>query len=158
MEDAHFHFNSAVMLPVAPAQDGADLAPPEQVSGLAVLAACLTHAAANPDDGLLVAGHTDTSGEATGNLELSRLRADSVLHALTGNRGAWAKIAEQRHRVLDIQLVLKWAAEELDWPCDPGALDDIEGPATKQAIEQFQTAYGEEYDPPLTVDGKFGPK
>jgi hypothetical protein len=158
MEDSHFHFDSAVMLPVGPAQDGADLAPPEQVSGLAVLAACLEHAARSPDDGLLVAGHTDTSGEATRNLELSRLRAQSVLHAMTGNRDEWAKVSDGRHRVLDIQLVLKWAAAELDWPCDPGALDDVNGPDTKVAIQQFQGAYNDEYETPLTVDGQFGPK
>jgi outer membrane protein OmpA-like peptidoglycan-associated protein len=158
MEDAHFHFDSAVMLPVAPTQDGNDLAPPEKVSGLAVLAAVLDQAAGNPDDSLLIAGHTDTSGEATGNLELSSLRAQSVLHALTGNRDEWARIADQRHRVLDIQLVLKWAAQELDWDCDPVELDDQMGPHTTTAIQQFQGAYNEEYDPDIAVDGDFGPK
>jgi len=158
MEDTHFHFDSAVMLPIAPTKDGRDLAPPDQVSGLDVLAACLTHAADNPSDQLLVVGHTDTSGEAAGNLDLSVLRAGSVLHALTGNRDEWARIADQRHRVLDIQLVLKWASQELDWPCDPGKLDDVEGPQTKKAIEAFQSAYNEEYQPAIEVDGKFGPK
>lgn len=61
VEDVHFHHDSAVLLPNyppdRPLDDGASL-------GLAVLAECLTHQNANPQQSVLIVGHADTSGRS----------------------------------------------------------------------------------------------
>jgi outer membrane protein OmpA-like peptidoglycan-associated protein len=155
MEDAHFHFDSAVMLPVPPSAEG-DGDDADAITGIAVLATCLQFIADNPSSKLLVAGHTDTSGDAGYNLALSKLRADNVLHALVGNREEWTKVSDKKHQVRDVQLILKWAADEFDYPCDPGAVDGIEGPKTVQGIRAFQETYNEEFEESIKVDGVLG--
>ena len=59
MEDVHFNHDSAVLLPGFGDCDP-DAPEPERVTGIAVLAAALSHARDNPEKQLLAAGHTDT--------------------------------------------------------------------------------------------------
>src|SRR5882757_3724392 len=74
MEDIHFHFDSAVVLPWRYGEN-TELSPDEQrMSGLSVIAAALRYAKANSGRKLLLSGHTDSSGQADYNRKLSKTR------------------------------------------------------------------------------------
>ena len=63
MEDIHFHHNSAVVLPWRYGENADTSADEDRLSGLSVIAAALRYAKANPGKKLLLAGHTDSSGQ-----------------------------------------------------------------------------------------------
>ena len=102
---------------------------------------------------VLIAGHTDRMGSDEYNLNLSGLRAKSVLAISTGNRGLWNEvIASGKTKVEDYQAILK------DFGLYEGEVDGIDGPKTKDALREFQTYYNENYDGDLAVDGRIGPR
>ena len=90
MEDVLFHLDSAVMMPAKPegrsssdgttddATDASTQQQQDQVSGLAALALCFKQFEFDPNKRLLIAGHTDTSGQAQMNFELSAQRAQNI--------------------------------------------------------------------------------
>src|SRR5215469_9208042 len=80
VEDAHFHHDSAVLLPDYECDSEAGETPDDHVSGLAVLANCYLYAKDKPSQKLMIAGHTDTTGSDAYNLKLSQMRADNVLN------------------------------------------------------------------------------
>ena len=168
MEDVLFHHNSAVMMPENPAgessQDGTedDATDPadatiregqEQVSGVKALALVFRQFEFDPTNKIVIAGHTDTSGEAKYNFKLSDLRAQSVLFLLTGEREKWAENSYKKQKVEDYQQILKYIFASRRWPCDPGDIDDDWGTNTRQATESFIRHYNMEYadkqNPPL---------
>ena len=156
MADAHFNFDSAVLLP----DEGPDLPRPEsdtsRITALAVLRACLLHAQKNPGQKVVVAGHTDTVGTPGYNLTLSQRRADNVNAALTGDRDAWVTSALAKNTTADVQRILRFVALTLGWDCDPGVIDNEDGPRTKAAIQGFQTRYNHELERSIAVDGSVG--
>ncbi|MBN1604652.1 MAG: OmpA family protein [Chitinispirillaceae bacterium] len=151
MEDIHFHHNSAVFLPGAIDDD-----PQKGLSGIAVLSSALKHAKKYPDDKLLIAGHTDTSGENAYNAELSMLRAESVLACLEGNKDNWIELCLKKSKVEDYQFILKWFTTQIDWHCDPGKIDNIKGNKTTDALKSFQSQYNSLFNASITVDGVIG--
>lgn len=155
MEDAHFHLDSAVLLPDW-AGDPQLVGDGGRTTGLAVLAACLVQARDNPEQKLLAAGHTDTSGGEGHNVALSEARAENVAAALKGDKAAWVDIAKRQHRVEDYQRVLKWIAWLWGWPCDPGPIDGDHGNGTTAAVKAFQHLAGEELQRDIAVDGDVG--
>ncbi|HNY33007.1 MAG TPA: peptidoglycan-binding domain-containing protein, partial [Fibrobacteria bacterium] len=44
------------------------------------------------------------------------------------------------------------------WHCDPGKVDGVEGPKTRNGIYQFQFACNQAWGMQLSLDGKCGPK
>jgi OmpA family len=157
MEDAHFHFDSATLLPDFVGEPNV-VGTGGRTTGLAVLAAALVQARDNPEQKLLAAGHTDTSGPEGYNVELSQSRADNVAAALRGDKDAWVDIADRKHQVEDYQRILKWIAWLWGWPCDPGAIDNDHGNATTAAVKSFQHLAGEELGQDIAVDGAVGPQ
>jgi outer membrane protein OmpA-like peptidoglycan-associated protein len=141
MADAHFNFDSAVLLP----DEGEDAPNPasdaERITALAVLRACCLYAQDNPSQKVVVAGHTDTKGKPAYNLGLSRMRAENVRAALVGDKDAWVKTALAKHTVADRQRILRFVAFTLGWNCNPGAVDDQDGPATRAAMKGFRTRF-----------------
>lgn len=160
VEDLHFHHDSAVLLPdyevTQHVPDGAGHQ--DRITGLAVLRACYLHAKKNPAQKTLVTGHTDTTGAASYNLTLSQMRADHVLYALLGERDKWAQIAQDKHKVEDYQLILKWIARVNGWDCDPGPVDNQRGPKTQAATKKFQQTYNKEFKASIAEDGAVGPQ
>ncbi len=156
MADAHFNFDSAVLL----ADEGSPIPDPDsgelRITALAVLRACYLHAKNNPAARVVVAGHTDTVGTPGYNLTLSQLRADNVRGALVGDKDAWVKSAMAKSVVADSQRMLKFAAFTLGWDCDPGAVDNEDGPRTRKAMKGFQRRYNDEVDESIAVDGVLG--
>jgi hypothetical protein len=126
------------------------------ITGLAVLRTCFLQAETHPDQKLLLVGHADTSGDAAGNLTLSRLRARNVLAVIEGDRDGWVGISEKRHKVEDYQQILRWVAQDMGWDCDPGPIDGIKGSQTKGAVERFQRRYNESFGKSIRVDGDVG--
>ncbi|MBP1594655.1 MAG: hypothetical protein H6Q05_32 [Acidobacteria bacterium] len=156
MEDLLFHFDSAVMMPnYEPAELEPDI-PPYRISGLAVLRACYLHAQKHPSQKLLIAGHTDRSGPEIYNEKLSRLRAQNVSHALMGQKESWVETALAKHRVEDYQQILKWVDGSRGWNCDPGDIDNLEGPITRDAVYAFQVSYNRHFKASISEDGIVG--
>jgi hypothetical protein len=160
LEDALFRTESAVLLPDGHDPEGAGADPDRPpASGVGVLASFLRHLDEHPGEVALVAGHTDTTGDAAWNLALSRQRAAAGRAALAGDREAYAKVAHERHTVADEQQVLRWVAATRGYPCDPGPIDGKAGPKLTAAVRAFQQAYDD--DAPvedLKVDGVLGPR
>jgi peptidoglycan hydrolase-like protein with peptidoglycan-binding domain len=130
------------------------------VRGIDVLREVLSMAPSYPPDHVLVTGH-DAS--------VSQERADGVLALLVGDddaRDDWVVLALGKGKVDDQQAILKWAAVEFSWPCDPGDIDGEMGPNTKAAIKNLQRAYNVDLaaglfpspnpDAPIEVDGTVG--
>jgi hypothetical protein len=160
MEDANFHHDSAVLMPEDPTTSAGDTAAetPAQarVAGLDVIAACLREVERNPKKLVLVAGHTDTSGDAGYNVELSELRAKNLHAALKGNRDDWVAVADKKHKVEDYKQILKWVKQTKGWPCDPGKVDNNNDAATKTAVKNFQIEYNKAFKKSIAEDGIVG--
>ena len=153
VEDVHFHHDSAVFLP-----DYGDAPDPKRITGLSILATAYQHAEKNPTHQLLDAGHTDTSGKDAYNLTLSVQRADSVLHALLGNRSAWVAVSLAKHKVEDYQQIVKWTSWAYGWDSDPGPIDNVHGSQTTAGVKGFQRNYNNTFGGSLVVDGVVGEK
>ncbi|MCX4240637.1 N-acetylmuramoyl-L-alanine amidase [Paraliomyxa miuraensis] len=151
MEDAHFHFDSVVMQAqprrTVTADDGGD------ITGIAVIAAALRFGEAHPDERLLVVGHTDTAGSRSYNQALSEDRAKNVHAVLTGDRSGWARGCQARHHVEDWQRILKWVHQAHGWDCDPGDVDNVYGPMSRQARERFRARYNLDFGGSLAERG-----
>src|SRR5512143_1083448 len=111
MEDVLFHHNSAVMMPGHPAgksaadgseddatdtEDAAIKEGQQKTSGVAALALVFRQFEFDPEKRMIIAGHTDTSGSAQVNFELSDQRAQNVLYLLTDARSEWAELSAKR--------------------------------------------------------------
>jgi hypothetical protein len=146
MEDAHFHLDSAVMLPERDPKDASDARSGDEITGLSVLRATYLHAKANAGKKLLCAGHTDRSGSESYNLKLSALRAKNVRALLTGDEDGWASISADKHVPRDVQVILKWIANVRYWPdCDPGPIDGDIGDKTHKAVKAFKKRFNDAY-------------
>ena len=132
--------------------------PPEQdrVAGLGILAVTYRFLALNPAYQLLIAGHTDTSGEVDYNFYLSDLRARNVMHLLLGKRADWVDICQERSKVEDRQRILKHINRTLGWDVDPGEIDNQDGEQTQSALTRFQQRYNQEFSQSIAVDGLIG--
>ena len=149
MEDFHFHFDSAVMLPDYDIAEGAA----DRITALTVLATGLSHARKYPTRKTMVAGHTDTSGAADYNVQLSKQRAECVLASWTGDKAAFTNICLSKSKVEDYQQILKWAFQSKAYPCDPGLIDNVHGNGTSTALKNFKTAYNAEFSRSLPITG-----
>jgi hypothetical protein len=163
-EDVLFHHNSAVMMPENPkgksSQDGTKddssdtddqiiKKDQEQVTGVKALALVFKELELDAEKRLLIAGHTDTSGEIPYNYTLSQLRAQNVYYLLTGERSKWAKVSYEKQKVEDYQQIMKHYAGTFN--CDPGDVDNKWGTKTKTATENFIKNYNKDFVP--TVPG-----
>jgi hypothetical protein len=158
VEFEHFADGGALLWPgtlleSSPAlRDGAP-----RIRGIDALRAVLELAPSYDPSGVLVTGH---------HARLSRPRADVVLALLVGNddaRNDWVALANAHGKVADQQAILKWAATDFGWGCDPGPIDNERGPKTEHAIHVFQRAYNFDRDgglfgkrARLAVDGVVG--
>lgn len=145
VEDALFNTNSAVLLPAHSATYG-DGGQAEGNTGIGVIHAALRFFAAYPGKKLLIVGHTDTSGEIRYNFRLSKLRSETALALLTGDRDTFSDVCSKKHRIADVQQILKSIQAAVNWSCDPGSVDDLLGPMTQGALQRFQEAYNDRRD------------
>ncbi|PKK84998.1 MAG: hypothetical protein CVT49_00205 [candidate division Zixibacteria bacterium HGW-Zixibacteria-1] len=160
MEDVLYHLNSAVMLPSAPAgksssQGASDKqlkAKQEKLSGIRALAVVFRQYEFDPRKKILIAAHTDTSGDVEPNFKLSDKRAKSALYLLNGDRDNWAKNCYGQHKVEDYQQIMKFFALRPGWDCDPGSIDNKFGKKTNAADEKFFIAYRNLHADPKTTD------
>jgi hypothetical protein len=164
VEDLNFNHDSAVLLAdyrdtaATDDDDAADAQDDDQdtrITALAVLAAVFEHLRGHPDRKLLVTGHTDKSGSDAYNLGLSQKRADNVLALIKGDKAAWVGSCLGQNKVEDHQQLLKWMFEDHGWDCDPGAIDNKAGPATRGATERFKARYNQDFSQSIAVNGTF---
>lgn len=152
MEDVNFHHNSAVVLPWRSAEAGEHTQGQQRMSGLTVIEGALRHADAHRGHTLLLAGHTDSSGEADYNRTLSELRAAATRALLEGDRDGWGNTCAERNKVEDLQEVLAWVATAHGWDCHPGAIDDDLGDNTRRARRAFRQRHNDEFGTGLSLD------
>lgn len=107
---------------------------------------------------LVVFGHADTSGDHPVNYDISERRARAALALAVRDDAAWEELAEQHRKIEEIQRCLKTLSVAHGWPCDPGAVDDQDGPKTQAAVRAFQTRCNDAHKLGLTPDGVAGPK
>lgn len=159
VEIEHFLPGSAVFLP-GEAPDAVELRPgAARVRGVDALAACLRDAQSAPAGSILVVGHGAT---------LSAERAACVRALLVADRDAWLSVVQAHSSTADVQAILRWASQQLGWPCDPGAVTDVLDAATVRAIRAFQGSYDGDFeaglfpdphgDGEIAVDGVVGPQ
>ncbi len=114
---------------------------------------------------LLIAGHTDTTGQDEFNVTLSNERAQNILALLEGNRALFKTLCHNRHLISDYKQILSWCSKEfshLGFNCNPGQIDENEF-AGIEPIKEFQRAYNINFNTVkreesiiLDVDGSMG--
>src|SRR5690606_15088499 len=145
IEDLHFNFDRSVLLPDIASVDGSEPTLDERrITGLGVVYAALVHAEQNPEQKLLVVGHTDPSGPTRYNQTLSEKRAENVQLFLFGDRDGWRYLCDAEAHTDDIQTILAWQARRAGWDCDPGRITGTNNNATRRAIGRFQERYNVE--------------
>jgi len=147
--DIHFHHNCAL-----PCLD-------EKGELIGLLASVFTYAKDNPNRELIVEGHADTSGDPDYNLTISKRRAEAIKALLENDMALWNGVVtckDHKLEIEDYQQTLKGLARQYGWPCDPGDVDNKDGPKTKEGVKGFQAEYNSRYNGTLTVDGVVGPK
>ena len=151
IEDVLFHHNSAVMMPENPAgksaedgttdstPDSGEVAAPGQqlTTGIKALALAYKQFEFDPKVRMIIAGHTDTTGSARYNFDLSEKRAKNVLYLLMGEKEDWARVSADQHKIEDYQQIMKYFAAKKGWACDPEKIDDKWGDKTKNACREF---------------------
>jgi len=157
IEDVLFHYDSAVMMPDSESGDEPGTIDQERITGLSALRAAYLQAGDNPEQKLLLAGHTDTSGDAKSNEKLSKQRTENVLYVLTGQKNEWVKISEDRHKNEDIKHILRWVARWKGWPCHTDSTGNIYDEKTRAAVKAFQKEFSNTGDCyAIKVDGNAG--
>ncbi|MFW6221828.1 MAG: OmpA family protein, partial [Fibrobacterota bacterium] len=145
MEDVLFHLNSAVMMPENPEGPSSRNDKPSEsqlrVTGIRALGLAFEQLRTEPKQKILIAGHSDRSGEAQYNFELSELRAMNVMYLLKGGKNDWAQVCAGKHKVEDYQQIMQHYSVCLGWDCDPGKIDDDWGPNTETATKRFILQY-----------------
>lgn len=163
MEDVLFHHNSAVMMPENPggkssadgtdddAEDAGDTEVSQAqaaMSGLKALALVFRELGFDERKKIIIAAHTDTSGDVTYNFTLSEMRAQNVMYLLTGDKDNWTEVSYGKQKVEDYQQILTWVFKTRRWPCNPQGIDDAWGPNTEHATENFINYYNTQYARP----------
>jgi hypothetical protein len=157
LDDVRFHHGSAVVLPDPPDDVNVptgDHEPRPTITSLVVLAECLKHAAANPEQRLLITGHADTSGDVQYNVTLTERRGDATLALLIGDRDKFVTTAKDKHKTEDVQHILHWLARDWGWDCAPGKIDDQKGSKTDAAIKAFKHQYNAEFGRSIPEDSQ----
>jgi outer membrane protein OmpA-like peptidoglycan-associated protein len=111
----------------------------------------------HPDEQLVVFGHADTSGDHPINYDISERRAQAALALLAHDGKIWEDLAKNRHKIEEIQRCLKTLTTSHGWSCDPGGVDDQDGPKTQGAVKKFQERCNQKYKLGLNPDGVAGP-
>ncbi|MGL1902650.1 MAG: hypothetical protein OCC49_10970 [Fibrobacterales bacterium] len=124
---------------------------------VSILSTCFKHLDEWPDKELMILGHTDTSGEPQPNFDLSEKRAQSIKALLSNDAELWKGMAKAQSDVVDYQQIVKGLDILKGWGCDPGTVDGVDGSATQKGLKAFQSAYNENFDGSLAVDGNIGP-
>jgi hypothetical protein len=157
IEDVLFHFDSAVMMPDAESEEEPGTPDQDRITGLSVMRAAYLQAGDHPEQKLLLAGHSDTSGDATYNEKLSRWRAEDVLHVLLGEKDAWVTLAKDHHQAGDIKHILRWVARWKGWLCHTDSTDDTMDTVTKDGVKVFQSEFSKHVDGySIAIDGAVG--
>ncbi len=122
------------------------------------LVTTLTFARDNPEKEVILFGHADTSGNPDYNYDLSGWRAEGVKALLDNDVDAWHDIIDHASKVEDYQATLKALSTAYGWGCDPGEVDNLNGPRTRAAVKAFQEEYNRRYGGELKPDGEMGSK
>jgi type VI protein secretion system component Hcp/peptidoglycan hydrolase-like protein with peptidoglycan-binding domain len=146
VEVADVHFNTGSPLPCLD----------DKGSLIAALVESLKFAKDNPDKEVVLFGHTDSTGDAADNFDLSGWRAEAVKTLLANDKQRWIDLADGQATITDEQTFLGSLTKRYGWQCDPGPVDGKDGPKTKAGREAFQRHYNETFGGSLTIDGTFG--
>ncbi len=150
--DVQFRTNSAVPSPLEePAEVGG------QIPALEAIKLAYNHQHENPDEQLLIAGHTDTTATARFNFELSSYRARVIRSLMKNDLDEWNECVTAKSRIEDKQAILKYFHGYDGMNCDPGPVDGVQGPRTNEAIRGFQRGYNRHVGADeIAVDGLWG--
>ena len=124
----------------------------QRESGLHVILAALRFLEGNPQHALVIAGHTDTSGDPAFNTRLSAARGRSVLALLEAKKTDFVAACAAFNAPGDDPVVLHYAARTRGWPCDPASRDR----ATPDEVRGFQQTFNRDFAASIDVDGVVG--
>lgn len=125
---------------------------PAREGALHVIVAALRFLEQNPSYALVVAGHTDRSGDEAFNDRLSAARGRSTVALLEGKRAEFVATARTFHAAEDDAVILHYAAHTRGWQCDPAAPDR---PASDE-VREFQRYFNRDFGKTIAVDGVVG--
>jgi hypothetical protein len=117
----------------------------------------ITPPAGRSPDTVVIAGFASSSGTADHDRDLSARRAQAIKALLGRDADAWGDLAAN-FQTQDIQQILSGLASGFGWPCDPGAVDGEDGPATQAGVKAFQAECNTRYSLGLDEDGLCGPE
>lgn len=106
---------------------------------------------------LVAFGHTDSSGEYSLNYDLSDRRAQAIVSLINRDVDTWKQIAKKHGKVEDYQQDLQILNQWHGWDCDPGQVDNQDGPKTQAGVKAFQKQANQDYSLGLAEDGLIGP-
>ncbi|HEX2958146.1 MAG TPA: peptidoglycan-binding protein [Chitinispirillaceae bacterium] len=125
---------------------------------LGALSAAFIYAKNNNDREVVLFGHSDTSGDASYNYDLSQWRAEAIKAIIDNDVESFLDVIDLASKIEDCQTFLSALSECHGWNCHPGKIDNIAGEKTKTALKDFQTEYNTKFNGNLKVDGTIGPK
>jgi type VI secretion system secreted protein Hcp len=125
---------------------------------ISAVVATLAFASKNTEKEATIYGHTDSSGETDYNIKLSELRCKSVKAFIDNKPQEFVSICKEKSKVEDYQTFLSVLTKKYSWECDPGSIDNQDGPKTKEALKQFQIDYNLFYGKSISEDGRIGPE
>ncbi|MFP4242578.1 MAG: peptidoglycan-binding protein, partial [Chitinispirillaceae bacterium] len=144
--DILFHHNSAV----------ACLDTEGELVG--ALSTALVYAHENSQKEMILYGHTDSSGEDEYNKDLSEQRCTAIKALFDDKKDVFVDVCAQKGKTEDYQKILSTLASQYGYDCDPGKIDNKDGPKTQAALKQFQSGYNRQFEPRISEDGEIGPQ
>ncbi|MCB9495779.1 MAG: peptidoglycan-binding protein [Fibrobacteria bacterium] len=101
-------------------------------------------------------GHASAGGGYKKEQDVSSRRARAIAAFLTKDAATWKDLSDDS-TVEELQSILAGFDTLPEWNCNPGPIDGINGPRTRNAVKSWQRHFNSHHELQLLVDGIAGP-